>query len=94
MRYVVELALLVMLAVPVGLIVYKGYKENWAQFAGLFGISVASAFLLDAAHGAGYIPAEMGLLAISVALLLLGTVIKVMRYNRPAAPPEPTERKT
>ena len=79
---VMHVAFGVMFLVPIILVVYPHYRENWPQWIGLTGISLSSVSLLGSLHGhRSFSTAAILLLSGSVASYLFGVLCKVIKHR-------------
>ena len=60
------------------------YSDNWAQFAGLWGLLVwAAARLWQVVDGTAYLSGQQLVLHIALALIACGTAYKVHKFGQP-----------
>lgn len=60
-----------------------GYRDNWLQHAGMFGLGLASALKIVQLLERGFVTHETTLLAVSVAFFGCGVAVKVWQHRVP-----------
>jgi len=64
-----------------GLFSYE-FKDNWFQHFGLLGGGITSVAAMYRVYNMGWVPTEMLVFAVSVALYALGTALKVWGFRK------------
>jgi hypothetical protein len=74
-------SLLIVMTLCIAALFSRYFLDNWLQHVGLIGIGTTSAMLAEMVVHAEYVPPQMALMAISLAVYALGTAYKVWRYR-------------